>query len=319
MIILFVAEYLPKNIFRINPNRSLTIFVFPLTVVYALLYPMVSVTINLSEFLLENVFGLEVKKENSVFTMIDLDNFLKEGTSKKEKTDEMDYEIQIFQNALDFSSVKARECMVPRTEIVALDVEQSIDDLKLKFLETRLSKILIYAENIDNIIGYVYCKELFKHPTTIKSILLPVSVVPESISASEVLKVFIKKHKSIMIVVDEFGGTSGMLTMEDVMEEIFGEIDDEHDKENMVERQIGDDEFLFSARLETDYVNSKYHLGLPSIDNVETLGGLVMHFYESIPKLNQQIVIENFVFTVTDVSSVRIEEMRLQVKKVEGE
>ncbi len=319
IIILFAAEYLPKNIFRINPNRSLTIFVIPLTIVYAILYPVVAITINLSEFLLEKVFRLKVKNEDSVFTMVDLDNYLKEGTSKKEKSEEMDYEIQIFQNALDFSSVKARECMVPRTEIVALEVGQSIDELKLKFLETKLSKILIYSENIDNIIGYVYSKELFKHPKTIKSILLPVSVVPESIAASEVLTIFIQQHKSIMIVVDEFGGTSGMLTMEDVMEEIFGEIDDEHDKENMLEQQLSSDEFVFSARLEIDYVNNKYRLGLPTVDNVETLGGLIMHYHESIPKLDQQIVIENFVFTIADVSSVRVEEVRLKVKKVEGE
>ena len=237
LIILITAEYLPKNIFRINPNRTLSMFAFPLSIVYGLLYPIVMVTIGFSEFILKKIFRLEIEKEKEAFTIIDLDNFLREGTSLKEKKEEIEYEVQIFQNALDFSRVKARECMVPRTEIIALDVTESIEVLKNKFIKTRLSKILVYSENIDNIIGYVYCKELFKHPESIRSILLPVSIVPESIGANDVLTIFIQQHKSIAIVVDEFGGTSGMLTMEDVMEEIFGEIDDEHDKEEMIEEE----------------------------------------------------------------------------------
>jgi putative hemolysin len=314
MLILITAEYLPKNIFRINPNRTLSLFVFPLTIVYGVLYPIVMVTIGFSEFLLKKIFRVKIEKENAAFTMIDLDNYLREGTSANEKKAEMDYEIQIFQNALDFSSVKARECMVPRIEIVALDVNESIEELKNKFIQTRLSKILIYSESIDNIIGYVYSKELFKKPESIRSILLPVSIVPESIAANEVLTIFIQQHKSIAIVVDEFGGTSGMLTMEDVMEEIFGEIDDEHDKEEMTEKKINEHEFIFSARLETDYLNDKYHLNLPILDNFETLGGLVMHYHESIPKLNEEIRIDNFLFTITAVTRSRIEQVKLIVK-----
>lgn len=314
MLILITAEYLPKNIFRINPNKTLSLFWLPLTIVYGLLYPVVMVTIGFSEFMLKKIFRVKIEKEDAAFTMIDLDNYLREGTATtNEKKAEMDYEIQIFQNAMDFSNVKARECMVPRIEIIAMDVNNSIEELKNKFIQTRLSKILIFSGNIDNIIGYVYSKELFKNPESIRSILLPVSIVPESIAANEVLTVFIQQHKSIAIVVDEFGGTSGMLTMEDVMEEIFGEIDDEHDKEEMVEKVIRENEYLFSARLETDYLNDKYHLNLPILDNFETLGGLIMHYHESIPKLNDEIRIDNFLFTITSVTRTRIEQVKLVV------
>ena len=314
MLILVTAEFLPKNLFRINPNKTLTLFSFPLTIVYGLLYPIVMITIGFSELILKKVFRLKIENENAAFTMIDLDNYVREGTSVSvEKKADMDHEIQIFQNALDFSSVKARECMIPRTEIVALDVNESIEVLKQMFISTRLSKILIYAESIDNIIGYIYSKELFKNPQSIKSILLPVSIVPESMAASEVLTVFIQQHKSIAVVVDEFGGTSGMLTMEDVMEEIFGEIEDEHDKEEMIDKQVSENEFIFSARLETDFINNKYNLNLPILDNVETLGGLIMHYHESIPRIHEEIRIENFVFTTIAVTRTRIEQVNLKI------
>lgn len=313
MLILVVAEYLPKNLFRINPNKTLSLFVFPLTIVYGVLYPVVLITIGFSEFILKRLFRVKIEKENIAFTMIDLDNYLREGTSALETKAETDHEIQIFQNALDFSSVKARECMIPRTEIIALDVNESIEELKNKFIQTRLSKILIYSENIDNIIGYAYSKELFKKPESIRNILLPVSIVPESMAASEVLTVFIQQHKSIAVVVDEFGGTSGMLTMEDIIEEIFGEIEDEHDKEEMVEKQVNESEFIFSARLETDYINHKYQLKLPILDNFETISGLIMHYHESIPKINEEIRIENFLFTISAVTKTRIEQVHLKI------
>lgn len=313
LIILITAEYLPKNLFRINPNKSLTLFWFPLTLVFGILYPFVLFTTGISEFILSKIFRVKLEKENTAFTMIDLDNYLREGTSAHEHRKEVDHEIQIFQNALDFSSVKARECMIPRTEIIGLDADNSIDLLKQKFVQTRLSKILIYSGTIDNIIGYVYSKELFKKPKDIRSILLPVSVVPETMPASELLTVFIQQRKSIAVVVDEFGGTSGMLTMEDVMEEIFGEIEDEHDKEEMIEKQISDIEFIFSARLETDYINDKYNLKLPILDNFETIGGLIMHYHESIPKENDVITIDNFVFTIITATRTRIDQVNLKL------
>jgi len=314
MLILVTAEFLPKNIFRINPNKTLTLFAFPLTIVYGSLYPIVMITIGFSEFILKKIFRVKIEKENAAFTMIDLDNYVREGTSAHEKKAEIDHEIQIFQNALDFSSVKARECMVPRTEIIGLEVNESIEKLKQKFVQTRLSKILIYSESIDNIIGYVYSKEIFKRPESIKSILLPVSFVPESMAASEVLTVFIQQHKSIAVVVDEFGGTSGMLTMEDVMEEIFGEIEDEHDKEEMTEKQISETEFVFSSRLETDYINNRYHLKLPILDTIETLGGLIMFYHESIPRINEEIRVENFIFTITAATPTSIELVNLKIQ-----
>lgn len=314
MIILVTAEFLPKNLFRINPNRTLNIFAFPLTIVYGVLYPVVMITIGLSEFILKKIFRVKLQQEATAFTMIDLDHFIKQGTSAIEKKEEVDHEIKIFQNALDFSEVKARECMIPRTEIVAMDVTVSIDELKAKFIETRLSKILIFDKSIDNIIGYVYSKELFKRPENVKSILLPVSIVPESMTANEILTVFIQQHKSIAIVVDEFGGTSGMLTMEDVMEEIFGEIEDEHDKEELIDRQINENEYVFSARLETDYINNKYNLNLPILDTFETIGGLIMHYHESIPEKNELIKIENFTFKVIAVSRTKIETVYLTIE-----
>ena len=313
MLILVVAEYLPKNFFRINPNKTLSLFALPLTIVYGVLYPVVLITIGFSEFILKKIFRVKIEKENVAFTMIDLDNYIREGTSAVEKKADKDHEIQIFQNALDFSSVKARECMIPRTEIIAVEVNQSVEELKNKFIQTRLSKILIYSENIDNIIGYAYSKELFKKPESIRNLLLPVSIVPESMAASEVLTVFIQQHKSIAVVVDEFGGTSGMLTMEDIIEEIFGEIEDEHDKEEMIEKQLNEAEFIFSARLETDYINHKYQLKLPILDNFETISGLIMHYHESIPRINEEIRIENFVFTITAVTKTRIEQVNLKV------
>ncbi len=315
MIILVTAEYLPKNFFRINPNRTLNIFVFPLTIVYGLLYPIVMITIGLSEFILKKIFRVKIEKETTAFTMIDLDNYIKEGTSAVERKSEMDHEIQIFQNAMDFSEVLARECMIPRTEIIALDINTTIEELKQKFIETRLSKILIFDKTIDNIIGYVYSKELFKRPENIKSVLLPVSIVPESMPANEILTIFIQQNKSIAIVVDEFGGTSGMLTMEDVMEEIFGEIEDEHDKEELIDRKINDNEYLFSSRLETDYVNSKYNINLPILDTFETIGGLIMHYHESIPEKNELIKIDKFLFKVIAVSKTKIETVHLTIEQ----
>lgn len=314
MLILITAEFLPKNLFRINPNKTLTLFAFPLTIVYGILYPVVMISIGSSEFILKKIFRVKIENENAAFTMIDLDNYVREGTAAVEKKVEVDHEIQIFQNALDFSSVKARECMIPRTEIIAVEINESIDVLRQKFVQTRLSKILIYEKNIDNIIGYAYSKELFKKPQTIKSIMLPVSIVPETMAASEVLTVFIQQNKSIALVVDEFGGTSGMLTMEDVMEEIFGEIEDEHDKEEMIERQINEVEFIFSARLETDYINNKYRLKLPILDNVETISGLIMHYHESIPRVNEEIHIENYTFTILSVTKTRIETVSLKIQ-----
>ena len=312
MLILVTAEFLPKNVFRINPNLILNFFAIPLWIIFWIMYPIVFLTIGLSELILTRIFRVNVEKEKLAFGRIDLDNFVREG-SKTDKKNEVEHEIKIFRNALDFANVKVRECMVPRTEIVALEVNESIQKLKERFTQTRLSKILIYDKSIDNIIGYVHSHELFKMPDEIRTVLLPVSIVPESMPASEVLTLFIQQRKSIAVVVDEFGGTSGMLTMEDVMEEIFGEIEDEHDKEEMIEKKISESEYIFSGRLEIDYLNEKYKFNLPSFEDFETLSGLITHYNESIMKTGEEIRIEKFVFKIISAGNNRIEQVLMKV------
>ena len=313
IIILITAEFLPKTLFRINPNNMLRFFAFPLLLIYWILLVPMFIVIGISELLIK-LFAPKLQPDAELnFGRIDLEHYIKEGTENNEDTDEVDHEIQIFQNALDFSKVKARDCMIPRTEIVAMEIEEDIESLKNKFVETGLSKILIYRDNIDNIIGYTHSFELFKKPESVKSILLPVPIIAMSMSANEILEIFIEQRKSIAVVVDEFGGTAGILTIEDIIEEIFGEIEDEHDKEELIETQINESEFLFAARLEVDYLNSEYHLDLPDSDNYETLAGLIIDQFESIPKMNEQIKFDQFVFTVKKVFENKIDLVHLKI------
>ena len=315
LFILITAEYLPKNLFRKNPNGVLNFFAFPVFILYFILYPVVFITISIADLLRRFLF--RVKKEEGVvaYGRIDLDNLVRESTVRISEKQELEHEVQIFKNALDFSEVKARQCMIPRTEIVAIDVNAPIEELRKKFVETRLSKILVFENSIDNIIGYTHSYELFKRPESIRSVLLPVLIVPESMAASEVLTLFIQQRKSISLVVDEFGGTSGMLTIEDVVEEIFGEIEDEHDKEELVDKKISNSEFIFSARIEIDHINKKYDLNLPIAEGYETLGGLVLHNYGSIPKPDEVIRIGQFVFRILSVSNTRIDQVNLKVEE----
>lgn len=316
LIILITAEFIPKVTFRIDPNKTLSLFAFPVTAVFGLLYPFVQFTLWLSEWLMKTFLRINTDQTVVAFNMVDLDHYVKEATSQRDQ-EELDNEVQIFQNALDFNQVKARECMVPRTEIVALELETPIEELRQLFIETGLSKILIYRDNIDNIIGYTHSYELFKRPDSIKKILLPITIVPESMPASEVMESLIKQKRSIAVVVDEFGGTSGLLTIEDVVEEIFGEIEDEHDKEDRIEERIGENEYRFSARLEVDYLNENYDLELPEDDDYETLGGLIIHLAESIPTEKEVISTAHFVFQIEKVSDKRIECVRVKVKTKE--
>ena len=306
MVVLFFAEFLPKTMFRINPNKVLSIAAIPLTIVYYILYPFTYITVGISNFIL-TIFKVDTSESDLAFSKIDLEDFVANIQERQEEGAEIDSEIQIFKNALGFSDVKVRECMIPRTEIIAIEIESSIEELKQKFIETGLSKILIFRDSIDNIIGYAHSKELFKQPESIKSILLPALIVPEVMSANELLKQSLKERRSIAIVVDEFGGTSGILTTEDIIEEIFGEIEDEHDKEELVEKKIGNHIFQFSARIEVDYINEKYKLNLPESEEYETLGGCVINIQESIPKKGEIIRSENVVFTINKVSENKIE------------
>lgn len=313
IIILITAEFLPKTLFRINPNSLLQIFALPLLITYWLLILPMFVIIGLAEILIRPFTRNLPDKKELHFGRIDLEHYIKEGTEYVDEAEEVEHEVQIFQNALDFSKVKARECMIPRTEIIAMSVEERIEKLSDKFVETGLSKILIYRDNIDNIIGYTHSFELFKKPKSIKSILLPVPIIAMSMPANEILEIFIEQRKSIALVVDEFGGTSGILTIEDVIEEIFGEIEDEHDKEALIEREISNGEYLFAARLEVDYLNDNYNLELPVSEAYETLGGLIIDRHESIPQIGEQIRIDQFIFTVKKVFENRIDLIHLKI------
>jgi CBS domain containing-hemolysin-like protein len=312
-LILVGAEFLPKNIFRINPDKILVVFAVPLFIVYWALSPIVFISNSFAKLLLKIGFGTKFPSIPLAFGRIDLDHFIRESTTANAQKQEIENEVRIFKRALGFSKVKARDCMIPRTEIVAINVEDSIENLLRLFIETRLSKILIYRDSMDNIIGYTHSYELFKKPTSILSILLPVIIVPESISANEVLTMFIQQHKSVALVVDEFGGTSGMLTTEDIIEEIFGEIEDEHDKEEMVEKKISDHEFIFSGRLEIDYLNERYKLSLPPSDEYTTLAGLILHLYQKIPAQNEIVVMSPYVFKIMSASGALIDQVEMKI------
>lgn len=314
MLILITAEFLPKTLFRLQPNNTLNFFAVPLIIVYYAMYPLVYLIIGFSEFVLKKIFGTEFFEDKPVFGRIDLDHYIRDIASKSENTDGSN-EIQIFQKALDFTKVKVRECMVPRTEIIALEVNEPIDVLRRTFVETGLSKILIYEGSIDHIIGFTHSYELFRSPQSIRSIILPISLVTETMQANELLDHFTRQHKSIALVLDEFGVTSGIVTLEDVIEEIFGEIEDEHDVDDLVEKQISEDEFIFSGRTEIDYINGKYDLGIPASDSYETLAGFIFHHNTRIPRYNETVTIPPFIITILSVSDTRIERVRVKVDK----
>ena len=313
VIILITAEFLPKAIFRVCANETLKYFALPAYVFYILFYVISQFIMFISNFLLKVLFKTKSDEVQMVFSRIDLGNFINEQLESVDETKEIDTEIQIFQNALEFQNVKAREAMVPRTEIVAVDVSESITSIKNIFIESGLSKILVYNNNLDEIIGYVHSFELFKKPTKLRSILLPVEFVPETMMINDVLNSLIKKRKSIAVVLDEYGGTSGIITVEDIVEELFGEIEDEHDLLTLLENKINNREFEFSARLEVDYINETYNLNLPEEEAYETLGGLIVYHTEKIPNQNEIIEIENYRFSILKVSHTKIEEVYLKV------
>lgn len=317
IVILFLAEYIPKAYFNANANESLRWFALPSVLFYGLFYPVVSFMMLISNGLLKLFFKKELDEDQPVFSKVDLDHFIQENTSSARDSEEVDHEIEIFQNALDFSEQKAREMMIPRTEIMAVSVDTSIDKLKSVFTDYGYSKVLIFENNMDNLIGYVHAYELFKKPTDIRSVLRPVSFIPESMTADQLLNQFTREKRNIAVVIDEFGGTSGMITLEDVVEEIFGEIDDEHDKEELKEVALEDGTYIFSARLEIDHLNDTYDLKLPESETYSTLGGLLTSRFESIPEPGEMVVIEDVRFKITKGSSNRIDEV--QVKRLESE
>ncbi len=318
VLILFTAEFLPKTLVIINPNLILKYLSSPVALFYIIFYPLTKSIIWLINLVLKNVFNVhrtDTYYNHKVFGKIDLDHLISESTEDQTDSESEESDIKFFQNALEFSNVKIRDCMLPRAEIIAMEQNNSIDELKQKFIETGFSKILIYKETIDNIIGYFTLKELFKNPSDIKSNLISVSYVPETMAANKLLRRLIQEHKSIAVVVDEFGGISGMVTIEDIIEEIFGEIEDEHDLIELVEKQISDYEFVFSGRLEIDYINDKYNLKIDESEEYETLAGYIFHHHRSIPKINERFVIHDMEFKIIKASNTRIKVVYLQVFK----
>ncbi len=313
LVILILAEFIPKALFHTLPNAFLKIFAIPVAFFYYLFYPVAQLTILLSNALLRILFKVKDphKPINQVFGKADIERLLEENQKSQDAAEE-DHNIRIFQNALDFSGVKLRECLVPRTELVALDKNTSFEDIRNTFIETGLSKLLIYDGNIDNIIGYVQIKDFFAGPKNLEEILNPLLIVPETMPANKLLSLFVEEKKNIALVVDEFGGTSGIVTIEDILEEIFGEIEDEHDTSEMVEKQTGEREYIFSGRLEIDYLNDKYDLGIPEKDEYETLAGFILYHHESLPKANQKIIIPPFEIHVLKISETRVELVRLK-------
>lgn len=314
IIILITAEFIPKTIFRINPNYMLKLFAVPLLLFYFILYPIVLVLILISEFVLKYIFGLKMEQVKQVFSKVDLDEYFDSLSHNIDRESNSKTEVEMLQNALDLSNTKVKECMVPRTDVSALNINSTIKELTDLFIETKFTKIPVFKDDIDNIIGYVHSSDLFKKPLNIRSIMLPISIVTESLSANEMLNIFINKNKSIALVVDEFGGTSGLLTIEDVTEEIVGEIEDEHDVDDVIDEKISNTEFLFSARMEVDQINSKYDLQLPESEEYETIAGLFLSLHEDIPEKGQEVIFENKVFIIDSVDKKSIKIIRILIK-----
>ena len=315
LIILITAEFMPKVFFQIYANQLLKLFAIPAYFFYLLFYPFSSFIIWISDFVLRVFFKTKGDYVPLSFTKVELVDYISEQMGNAPKKEEVDAEVQMFQNALEFSGVKAREIMIPRTEIVAVDLNETIENLIATFVSSGFSKILIYNENIDDIVGYVHSFDMFKKPKTIKEVLIPIVTIPETIQINEVLNLLMRKRKSMAVVLDEYGGTSGIVTLEDIVEELFGEIEDEHDKDKFIEEKISDDEYLFSARLEVDYINETYHLNLPESEEYETLSGLIVLHTEEIPTKGETINLPPFVFSIEACSQTRIETVRVFIKE----
>lgn len=313
VVILITAEFLPKAIFRIYANEVLKIFAVPAYVFFYIFHFISEFITSISDFFLRVFFKTKADEQQTEFSKEELGNYISEQLETGNDDDEMDSEIQIFQNALQFHNVKAREVMVPRTEIVAVEIHEKVSNLKKQFIESGLSKIIVYKKSLDDVIGYVNAFELFKNPETIKSILLPLEIVPESMMINDILNTLMKKRKSVAVVVDEYGGTSGMITVEDIVEELFGEIEDEHDKQIFLEEKISDEKFHFSARLEIDYINEEYDLNIPKSEAYETLGGFIIEHTENIPDEEEVVLIEGYEIKILKINGAKIEEVALEI------
>ncbi len=314
-LILITAEFLPKILFRLNPNGLLSFFAVPVYIIYLVLYPFMYFFLGLSELTLRYVFGLKTGNVKYQFSTIDFDEYIRDFYNPAAAQVDESSEIQMIQNVREFHSTKVRECMVPRNEILAADDSISIDEIHTLFIDSQHSKIPVYKETIDNLTGYVHLFDLFGKPEDIQTVLRPVIIVPETISASNALNMMISQRRSVAVVVDEFGGTAGMVTVEDLIEEIFGEIDDEFDVDELLVKQTGDNEYILSGRLEIDFLNQEYSLNLPESDEYETLAGLILSHNQSIPQIREEIAFEPFTFTILEASGSRIDKVQLKIAR----
>ncbi|MEB2773784.1 hemolysin family protein [Algoriphagus sp. D3-2-R+10] len=312
IVVLITAEFLPKSLFMLNPNSMLNFFTLPFYIIYIFFYPVVWAVVGLSRFFITKVLRLEYSEDKPVFTVTDLNSFVQNHMHKGKEDGHVEIDTKIFDNAVEFKTVRVRECMVPRTDIISVEVDDPIEELKKVFEESGHSKVIVYRESIDDVIGYCHQLELFKKPKTIEEILTPILIAPESALANELLIQFIQERKSLALVVDEFGGTSGIVSMEDIIEEIFGEIEDEYDSDHLIEQQISEQEYLLSARHEIDYLNDKYGWELP-IGDFETLSGLILSLTENLPKKGESVTYEAYNFTVVTKQEHRIETVRLKI------
>jgi putative hemolysin len=314
LLILITAEFLPKILFRLNPNGLLNLFAVPVYLVYLILYPFMYFFLGLSELILRYIFGMKTGTVRYQFTAIDFDEYIRDFYNPAAAQVDEAPEMQMIQNVRDFHSTKVRECMVPRNEIIAVEDTISIEELHSLFIGTQHSKIPVYRESIDNLTGYVHLYDLFGKPADINSVVKPVMIVPETSSASDVLNMMIGQRKSVAVVVDEFGGTAGMVTVEDLIEEIFGEIEDEFDVEEFLVKKNSETEFILAGRLEIDYLNQEYFLNLPQSDEYETVAGLILSHHMSIPEIKEQIQIDRFIFTILEATGSRIDKVQLVIK-----
>ena len=314
LVVLFTGEFLPKSIFKNNPNTLLTVFAVPAWICYVVLYPISRFATLLSKGLLR-LMGIRMKSsgEEKEFTKVDLDYLVQTSIDNADNEDDIEEEVKIFQNALDFSETKIRDCMVPRTEIDAVEDTSTIEQLKQMFIESGHSKILVFHEDIDHVIGYVHSSDMFKNPTDLTGIIREISFVPETMLASKLMAQLMQQKRSLAVVVDEFGGTSGLVSLEDIMEEITGEIEDEHDNTNHVAKKLNDHEYMLSARLEITKINEMFDLNLPESDEYMTLGGLILHEYQSFPKLNEVVKIDRYEFKIVKNTATKIELVRLNI------
>ncbi|MGI8598406.1 MAG: hemolysin family protein [Chitinophagaceae bacterium] len=311
-IVLVLAEFMPRALFRAHSNIILTRLVWVVNAFYQVMQPLASTLINFSDWLLKYVFNVRISGKREPFQRMDMETLFQ--SNDEDEFEQEDMNTNLFENALELPKTKIRQCLVPRKEIIAVDTNCSIEEIRQKFIETKLSKLVVYEGNIDNIVGYVHQLELFKNPKTIQEVMLPIPPVPESMSASDLINKFTKERKSIAWVVDEFGGTAGIVTMEDVLEEIFGEIHDEYDSEEFVEKRISENEYIFSGRLELDYLSEKYDLPFPD-EETETLSGYIINYHEKIPSQKERIIVDDYEFDILNVSDTRIEMVKLKVLK----